>query len=238
VVKLSINTKKHSLRVRPVLKMVDESLTLDPPTDSIVKKWTGIADKSYAAIGFDAKKVVMQTGEPLDGRETEIRRRSTNLTKLVVAAMQKASPTSDVVIINSGSIRVDDIIQMPMTQYDVIRSLPFGGGMTEVDMKGSLLTQIVEAGRKNTGIGGYLHYSPELIYNEQIKNWTLKGIPVDPAKTYKVALTDFLLTGGEANMDFLKKDNPGISKVYPAPSAITDPRSDIRLAIIRYIENQ
>lgn len=54
-------------------------------------------------------------------------------------------------------------------------------------------------------------------------------------KIYKVAMLEFLLTGGEACMSFLTKANPDIVKVYPTFTDIADPRSDIRLAIIRYL---
>jgi hypothetical protein len=37
-------------------------------------------------------------------------------------------------------------------------------------------------------------------------------------------------------MGFLTKDNPGIVNVYPVATDINDPRSDIRLAIVRYLE--
>jgi hypothetical protein len=53
---------------------------------------------------------------------------------------------------------------------------------------------------------------------------------------YKIALTEFLMSGGEANMDFLTKDNPGIVKVYPVFTDMSDLRSDIRRAIIHYME--
>ena len=176
----------------------------------------------------------MQTGEPLDGMEAYIRTQQTNFTKLIVSAMEKASPAADVCIINSGSIRVDDILQMPVTQYDVIRSLPFGGSIMEVDMKGSLLIKILNAGKKNLGSGGFLQYSAAL--SNDNNGWSLKNIPVDAGKTYKIAITDFLMTGGEANLDFLTKDNPDIVKVYPVFTGLNDSRSDIRRAIIRYME--
>lgn len=124
---------------------------------------------------------------------------------------------------------------MPVTQYDIIRSLPFGGSIMEVDMKGSLLVRIMAASLKNKGIGGFLQYSPELVNVNGTGNWSLHGNPIDPDKVYKIALTDFLMTGGEANMDFLKKDNPEIIKIYPTHTDVTDARSDIRLAIIKYI---
>ncbi len=177
----------------------------------------------------------MLKGEPLDGREAYIRTQSTNFTKLIVAAMEKASPAADVAIINSGSIRVDDILQMPVTQYDIIRSLPFGGSIMEVDIKGSLLIKILFAGYKNMGIGGYLQYSPTVTYDTFTSDWSLKNIPIEANKVYKIAITDFLMTGGEANMSFLTKDNPDIVKVYPVFTDMSDLRSDIRRVIIGYM---
>ncbi|HEY6064314.1 MAG TPA: 5'-nucleotidase, partial [Chitinophagaceae bacterium] len=163
-----------------------------------------------------------------------IRTQSTNFTRLIVTAMEKASPTADVVVVNSGSIRVDDILQMPVTQYDIIRSLPFGGSIMEADIKGSLLVNILDASKKNIGIGGYLQYSPAITYENS--GWAYKNMPVDASKVYKIAITDFLMTGGEANMGFLTKDNPGVVKLYPLFTDMNDPRSDIRRAIISYME--
>ena len=235
IIKLNLNKKNNELKLKADIIDVNEKIALDSATDIVVKKWTGIANKSYASLGFDATKVCMQTGVPLDGREAYIRTQQTNFTKLIVSAMEKASPAADAVIINSGSIRVDDILQMPVTQYDVIRSLPFGGSIMEVDMKGSLLIKILNAGKKNLGSGGFLQYSAAL--SNDNNGWSLKNIPVDAGKTYKVAITDFLMTGGEANLDFLTKDNLDMVKVYPVFTDLNDARSDVRRAIIRYMES-
>jgi hypothetical protein len=61
-----------------------------------------------------------------------------------------------------------------------------------------------------------------------------KSAPIQPEKSYRVALTDFLLTGGEANMDYLKADNPDLIKVYP-PNDTGTTQADIRLAVINYL---
>ncbi len=178
----------------------------------------------------------MTNSEPLDGRETEIRSHSTNLTKLIIKSMQLASKQADVVIMNSGSIRVDDVLQMPVTQYDILRTLPFGGGVKEVDMKGSLLIQILDAGVKNYRTGGYLQYNENLRHDDASAKWMLGDAAIDEGKIYHVALTEFLLTGGEANLGFLKPDNPAITKVYELPAL--DIRADIRKVILYYLENQ
>lgn len=232
---LTIDVKNKSTSVVPELRMIDTTIAKDPATALVVEKWMDIGEKNFEELGFNARRVIQQSGKPLDGREEFIRSGKTNLTQVVVAAMEQATPKAEVVLLNSGSIRVDDILQMPITEYDIIRTLPYGGGIVEVDMKGSLLLRTLEAGRNNVGSGGFLQYSESLNYDAAARNWTLNSVPVDPNKIYHVGLADFLLTGGEANMAFLNKDNPEIVKIYPTPADISDPRSDSRLAIIRYM---
>jgi 2',3'-cyclic-nucleotide 2'-phosphodiesterase (5'-nucleotidase family) len=232
---LTIDVKKKTTSVVPELRMLDTTVALDPQTAAVVKKWMDIGERNYESLGFNAQRVVREAGEPLDGREDHIRSGQTNLTRIIVSAMEKAVPTADLVILNSGSIRVDDILQMPVTEYDIIRTLPYGGSIMEVDMKGSLVARVLDAGRKNVGSGGFLQYSSAVKYNPETSLWTIKDSPIDPKKVYHVALADFLMTGGEANLDFLNKDNPDIIKIYPTPKDISDSRSDSRLAIIRYM---
>ncbi|WP_207497157.1 bifunctional metallophosphatase/5'-nucleotidase [Aridibaculum aurantiacum] len=234
--KLLINRKNGKVTVTPQLRYIDETIGFDSLTNIVVNKWTDIAEKNYSSLGFDARAVVMKSGEPLDGREEFLRKQPTNLTRLIVKAMHEAAPQADVAIVNSGSIRVDDILPVPVTQYDIIRSMPFGGGIREVDMKGNLLIQTLETGRKNTGIGGYLLHSEFVTYNNG--TWMINNASIDPNKTYRVAISDFLLTGKEANMDFLNEKNKDIVKVYPAETSTSNSLSDIRLAIVRYLQKQ
>jgi len=236
VVKLTINKKRGKVKVDPKLEYLGEDIPFDSTTQAVVNKWVDIADKSFASLGFDAKRVVLRTGEALDGRESSVRSKPTNLTRLIADAIKEAAPQADVVLMNSGSIRVDDILPMPATEYDIIRTLPFGGGIREVEMRGSLLIKTLEQGKKNIGNGGFLIYNDEVNYDAAANTWKLKGNALDPSKTYRVALADFLLTGKEANMEFLNENNPDIIKVFPAEKSLSNPKSDIRLALIRYME--
>lgn len=239
-IKLIIDKNKKTTEAVPVLKMLDETVMLDSSTDAVVKKWADIANQNYSSLGFDARKIVLASGDSLDGRETETRAGSTNLTTLIPMAMAEACPESIISIINAGAIRLDDILFPPITQYDILRTLPFGGPIREADIKGSLLLQTLEAGEKNRGTGGFLHYYPiqyrPLQSDPTQGEWVLNEQPVDTAKIYRVAFSDFLITGKEANLGFLNKDNPAMIKLYDAETAATNPKSDIRLAIIRYLE--
>ena len=98
-----------------------------------------------------------------------------------------------------------------MTEYDIIRVLPFGGKVLKATFSGALLARVLQIGEQNKGTGGYL---------------LTAGIPaaIDPGGRYTVAITDFLLTGGEQNLGFLTRDNPEVSEV-------TELR-DIRLDVV------
>jgi 5'-nucleotidase len=222
IIKIDIDKRNKTFAVHPELKALDNAVALDSATNLVVQKWADIASGNYSTLGFNPSKIILPRGDSLEGRETYTRWGPTNLTRLIVEAMAAACPQAEVVIMNSGSIRLDDILYTPVSEYDILRTLPFGGSVREVDMKGELLNQIFAVSEKNRGTGGYLQYTKVLGR-------------IDPAKIYRVALTDFLLTGGEANMKFLNEKNPLIIKVYPEETSNADPRSDIRLAVVMYL---
>lgn len=237
VVKLHINKKKHTIKTEPELVYLDEKFSFDSGTDAVVQKWTKIANDNYASSGFNATALVPYNGEPLEGRETYIRKQPTNLSQIIANAMLFAAPQADASLYNSGSIRLDDVLNPPITQYDILRTLPFGGGLRELDIKGDLLIQTLEAGLKNKGIGGWLQYA-NISYNEANKTWSLKDQPIDPNKVYRIVTSDFLITGKETNLGFFNEKNPGVVKMYPARTAVGDPQSDVRLAVIKYLEQK
>ena len=146
----------------------------------------------------------------------------------------------DCALLNSGSIRVDDILSGTLTELDVVRMLPFGGPITEVQMKGSLLRKALDAGEGNKGNGGYLQWGR--ISKNAAGQWLVKNQPLDDKRNYWVILPDFLLTGNEQNMSFLKaapnpdgkgSTNPDILVLNRAdPKDKADTRNDIRLVLI------
>ncbi|MBS0392789.1 MAG: hypothetical protein JSR23_16850, partial [Proteobacteria bacterium] len=43
--------------------------------------------------------------------------------------------------------------------------------------------------------------------------WRIAGRAIDPKARYRVALTDFLLTGAEVNMGYLRRDHPQVHDI-------------------------
>ena len=200
---------------RPVvstrMQRIDDRMNEGPRTAAEVKKWVDLGYAGFRADGFEPTEVVATTDVALDGRESAVRNRATNLSDLITDAMRHEAGT-DIAVFNGGSIRIDDVLPPgTVTQYDVIRILPFGGTIVKATLTGALLSKVLQAGEQNRGTGGFLHAA---------------GVPaaIDPAARYTIATSDFLLTGGEANLGFLTRQHAELS-------AITDLR-DVRMAVI------
>lgn len=219
------------LQIQSDLLMVDSTVAQDETIAAAVKEWESKAYAAFREAGLEPDAVVYHTKEPLDGTEASVRSKQTNLGNLISKAMLAASPQADAAIFNSGSIRIDDMVDGVITQLDVIRILPFGGKLLEVDLDGALLNQLLQVGSSIKGSGGYLQLSPNLVFDG--KNWQVNGNMVDPAKTYKIVSLEFLFSGAEKGLEFLKEGNPGIKSIkrFDAPG---DVHTDIRLAVVKY----
>ncbi len=241
---LRYDKNKKKATVKSELRRVNGSIADEPATAAVIAKWEKIKNESLASSGFDPNKEVTKLSEPLDCREIVMRHSQNKAGDIITRAMNAVAKTKpDCALLNSGSVRVDDILSGTLTELDVVRMLPFGGGLTEVEMRGSLLHKTLDAGWSNKGNGGYLQ-----LYNvrrdEASAQWFVAGKALDDTKIYRVILPDFLLTGNEYNMAFLKaspdaegkSQNPDVLKFNkPDPKDKNDLRNDIRHAVIAYL---
>jgi 5'-nucleotidase / UDP-sugar diphosphatase len=204
-----------------LVRMTD-SVREEPGVAAEVGRWVDAAFAGFERDGFKPRDVVATVRGPLDGRESTVRTRSGALSDLIVASMLREAPDAEVALFNGGSIRIDDVIPPgPVTQYDVIRVLPFGGKLVRADISGKLLDRVLRAGRANAGTGGYLHTSG-IVWDGETPRFN--GQPIVADRMYRVVLTDFLLTGREVNLPFLIRASPDVK-------VIQDLR-DARMALI------
>jgi 5'-nucleotidase len=132
-------------------------------------------------------------------------------------------------VYNSGSIRIDDVVLPgPVTQYDVIRMLPFGGEILSVDLSGEMLIRLLGGGNGLRGEGGYLHPSPNT--ERTSAGWQIDGRPIDPGATYRIATNDYLASGRQPGLEFFTLDDPSISKIGD--------HGDVRQALIKELQRQ
>lgn len=231
----SASTK--SLSILSEVRTIDSTIPDELSTANIVNEWTARAYKGFQERGFDPAEVVTTLREPLDGRESSIRYRQTNLGSLVAQSMRASASKSGIAIFNSGSIRLDDQLAGTVTQYDIIRTLPFGGKLVEVEMKGSLLKRVLDAGQKNVGRGGFLQYDG-VAFDTAQRAWVVGGKAIDLNARYWVIVSDFLFSGRETGIEFFHKDDRDVVSIAEHnPSNANDMRKDIRLAVIAFLKS-
>lgn len=205
---LVYDTDNQKLEINSNLQLITEAIPDEPNTAVVVEKWLNIAFKAFEEMGFKPREEIATTQIDLDGLEESVRNQPTELTKIIAQGMLKEVPTADLAIFNSGSVRIDDIIPPgAITQYDVLRILPFGGNVLAVEMTGELLKQVLDQGEKNRGKGGYLQTAN---ISKDNAGWLINQELLNVKRIYKVAITDFLISGREQGLEFLNTENKGI----------------------------
>ncbi len=227
--RLRYDTQSKRLDVDSDLVAVNDQIAEDPAIAALARGWR---DKAFAAFrkdGLDPDKTVATLTEILDGRESAVRNGTTNLTAMILAALLDAQPGAQGAIFNSGSIRIDDTLGPgAITQYDVLRVLPYRGELFLAGIKGSMLTRILAEGRgaarKNTG--GFLQVAGFTASPDGI--WTFDGKPLDPNATYRIVMNDYLLNGNERGLEFIR---PGAEI-----QVLNNPPKEFRLAVIEKLQ--
>lgn len=222
VVEITWDPVTRRARVEPRVLAIGDTIPEDPTVAAEVRRWTEAAYAGFRAIGFEPDRIVTTTTESLDGREGTSRNQPTNLTSLIAAAFFAEAGDADLALFNTGSVRVDDVIAAgPIREYDLIRILPFGGNAVLVTMTGALLRQVLDQGVVNRGSGGYLAH--HRVASNPESGWSVNGQPLEDTRSYRVALTDFLVSGGERGLDYLTLQHPGLRVVRSL--------RDVRLAL-------
>lgn len=226
---LSFDTETKRVQIASRLLPINDKIAEDAEVNQVVQQWVEKGFGAFRQMGFDPAKVVTTTNVALDGRESSVRNHATQLTNIITASFLAAAPKAELAIFNGGSIRIDD--ELPpgnITEYDVIRVLPFGGALTHVEMKGALLRRVLEQGAANKGSGGYLQ-TANVSFSEAKNMWLINGAALDGRRTYQVAISDFLITGKEQNLDYLNRQNPELR-------VINDNVIDVRRALINQLQ--
>jgi 5'-nucleotidase/UDP-sugar diphosphatase len=202
---LRFDTATKKLVIASRLKLITDEIADDPQIKTVIENWTNKAYAAFRADGFEPSRKVTKITEALGGMEAKVRSGSTNLTELVAKSAAQAFSGIELSILNAGSIRIDDVIPAgDVSEYDVIRILPFGGDYSKVSMPGRLIKQTIAAGNNNIGSGGFLHYAN---LTQQDGVWKINGAAIDDAQVYIVAIASFLIERGDSGLEFLVKNS-------------------------------
>lgn len=120
---------------------------------------------------------------------------------------------ADLGVMNAGGVR-EDLASGEVTFAEAFAVQPFGNslGVVEItgeDLKNALEQQWQPGGKRpmlSLGLSKNVQYAynPDAEQGKRISYVTIDGKPLDPTKTYRVAGSSFLLTGGDGFDSFAK----------------------------------
>lgn len=184
-----------------------------------------IADAPEFAWVFDKYKDLLQklaepvgrTGVVLDALSLSSRTKETNVGNFVADAYRNAA-NADVALVNGGSIRADLTYNVgTLTKRDVLSILPFNNPIVKIEISGKILREVLEHGvaRSGTNEDGEPGRFPQISgmsfkfdttkpSGNRVSEILVGGKPLDEAKIYTLATSDFLVSRGGDGYTMLK----------------------------------
>lgn len=134
----------------------------------------------------------------LEGDRSKVRFVQTNMERVILAA-QIARTGADFGVMSGGGIR-DSIEAGDITYKSVLKVQPFGNIVVYADMSGKEVVDYLTAvAQMKPDSGAYPQFANVSFVAKEGKltDLKIKGEPVDPAKTYRMATLSFNATGGD-----------------------------------------
>ncbi|ASG55645.1 MAG TPA: bifunctional UDP-sugar hydrolase/5'-nucleotidase [Salmonella bongori] len=135
---------------------------------------------------------------PLEGDRSKVRFVQTNMGRVILAA-QIARTGADFGVMSGGGIR-DSIEAGDITYKSVLKVQPFGNIVVYADMSGKeVIDYLTAVAQMKPDSGAYPQFANVSFVAKEGKltDLKIKGEPVDPTKTYRMATLSFNATGGD-----------------------------------------
>lgn len=178
----------------------------------------------------------------LEGDRSKVRFVQTNMGHLLLAA-QMARTSADFGVMSGGGIR-DSIEGGDITYKSVLKVQPFGNIVVYADMSGKeVIDYLTAVAQMKPDSGAYPQFANVsfVAKDGKLNDLKIKGEPVDPAKTYRMATLSFNATGGdgypridnkpgyvntgfidaEVLKEFVQKNSPLDASVYEPKGEVT-----------------
>ncbi len=201
VARIDLNPIAGDERVERHFELVPivESMAQDAATTKVTADYE-------ARLGKELEQVVGRTTTPLDAVAEHVRSAESNLGNLFADAVREAL-TADAAIINAGSIRSNRVFPAgTLTRGDVLSMHPFGGVSCKVEVPGSTIVAALNhgVGRLGESVGRFPQVSgltfqvdASAPLGARVQNVRIAGAPLDPQRRYTLAITEYMLTGGD-----------------------------------------
>ncbi len=182
------------------VKGADDKSAKVPYTEQIAE------DKDMLAMlkpyqDFGKQKLLIEIGSTdgkLEGDRAVVRDKPASMAVLIGEAMM-AKTQADFAVVNAGGVR-DSFAPGKLTYKDVLKVQPFGNTVAIVDFSGQEVMDYLNAMAKmSVGSGAFAQFAGVklVITGGKVSSASIKGAPVDNAKTYRMVLNKFSAQGGD-----------------------------------------
>lgn len=177
----------------------------------------------------------------LEGDRSKVRFVQTNMGHLLLAA-QMARTSADFGVMSGGGIR-DSIEGGDITYKSVLKVQPFGNIVVYADMSGKeVIDYLTAVAQMKPDSGAYPQFANVSFVAKvgKLNDLKIKGEPVDPAKTYRMATLSFNATGGDGypridnkpgyvNTGFIDAEvlKEFVQKNSPLDASVYEPRGEV-----------
>lgn len=165
------------------------------------------ADSFNAELSKELDVVIGTTATELDSRRATVRTGEAAIGNLIADAMRE-TVGADLALMNGGGIRADKLYASgtELTRRDILAELPFGNRVVKIEVTGDILRQAMEHGfsQYEDGAGRFPQISGMVVeadltapVGSRVTSIDVGGEPLDPQKTYTLAINDFNADGGD-----------------------------------------
>ena len=150
---------------------------------------------------FGQQKLLVEIGstdDRLEGDRAVVRARPASMGILIGRALMDKTK-ADFAVVNAGGVR-DSLPPGKLTYKDVLKVQPFGNTTVTVDLTGKEVMDYLNAAAKmSVGAGAFAQFAGVnlVITGGAVTSATIRGTPVDPAKTYRMVINNFVAAGGD-----------------------------------------
>ncbi len=191
LIPVNLKKKVKDAEGKSVRVLVADQIAEDPEVLAFLQPYQdkGQEELNLAIGSVDAK---------LEGDRHVVRFQPTNLGSLIAAA-QMEKVKADLAVMNSGGIR-DSIEAGEITYKEVLMVQPFSNTVASVDLNGAeLLEYLATVAAKPVDTGAFAQFAGVRleIVNGKLQKASVAGKPIDPGKTYRMAINSYIAAGGD-----------------------------------------
>ncbi|MBW7452641.1 5'-nucleotidase C-terminal domain-containing protein [Paenibacillus sepulcri] len=219
VIRLDITKDSNGqVKLAHEIMKADETVKDDAPLAEMAGKYQSRLDKELG------KTIAVTETDLSYGDNHESRFQETAIGDLIADAYKDYYKT-DIAFANGGGIRAS-AQKGDFTLKDAKSILPFGNKIVVAEVSGEMLLAALENGVSATEqlAGGFLQvsgisysYSPDKPVGQRIDKAEVNGLPIDKDTQYKVAMSNYMFTGGDKYTMFGKAKS-----IVAANEALTD----------------